>query len=149
MDLLLGGPLSGSSNSNLWNSQGDGFEHRYRGPSFMPMVNRDSPECMGKVGSGMVKAESSGSKSPEVCSEVVYRMEPPSPRHEGGSMSITKAEDDEEPIKLDPTSDMEFEEKLEGGRDRGSDQLGMYFMSFFCLKKNHENSRILTCGLSF
>ena len=131
MDLLLGGPPSGSLNSNLWNSQGDGFEHRYRGPSFMPMVNRDSPECMVKADSGVMKAESSGSKSSEVCSEVVYRMESPLPRHEGGLTFITKAKDDEEQIKLDPTSDMEFEEKLEGGRDRGSDQLGMYFMSFF------------------
>ena len=107
--------------------QGDGFEHGYQEPSFMPMVNRDSPECMGKVGSGLMRAESLGIKSPKVCPEALYQMEPPLLCHKGGLMSITKTEAEQLPPRL------EVEEKFEGDRNRESDQLEMHFYFHFLL----------------
>ena len=75
---MIGGTLGDVLNLNSWPAQEDGFEHHYRGPPFKLMVDRDSSECVGNVGSGRIKADSSGSKSPDVISEADYPMGLPS-----------------------------------------------------------------------
>ena len=116
----MGGAMDESSDLNAWSTdsrnwyQGDGFEHHYRGPPFKPMVDRDSSACVENVVSGRIKVESSGSKSPDVTSEVDYPMGTPSLHDNGGLMSISRPKEETEDV---------LEGLFEGGGDGRFDQL--------------------------